>query len=140
MSLGSRHTHNAGLGVPLPAVAEGGRQRGGAALVVQGRASVVDGRVDGDGPHAGGVAVAVAVVVAAAVSRRPHVDAAFASAALKTPTTPSRQKDTRLGRRVISSSTTNILFVCLGFFFYTYFIFAQPHYTSLCVSELVDRR
>lgn len=140
MSLGSRHTHNAGLGVPLAAVAEGGRQRGGAALVVQGRASVVDGRVDGDGPHAGGVAVAVAVVVAAAVSRRPHVDAAFASAALKTPTTPSRQKDTRLGRRVISSSTTNILFICLFFFFYTYFIFAQPHYTSLCVSELVDRR
>lgn len=83
MSLGSRHTHNASLGVPLAAVAEGGCQRGRAALVVQGRSSVVDGRVDGDGPHAGGVAVAVAVVVAAAVSRRPHVDAAFASAALK---------------------------------------------------------
>lgn len=78
-----RHTHNAGLGVPLAAVAEGGGQGGGAALVVQRRAPVVDGRVDGDGPHAGGVAVAVAVVVAAAVPRRPHVDAAFAPAALQ---------------------------------------------------------
>lgn len=77
-----KHTHNASLGVPLAAVAEGGRQRGGAALVVQRRAAVVNGRVDGDGPHAGGVAVAVAVVVAAAVARRPHVDAAFAPAAL----------------------------------------------------------
>lgn len=142
VSLGSRHTHNASLGVPLAAVAEGGRQRGGAALVVQGRASVVDGRVDGDGPHAGGVAVAVAVVVAAAVSRRPHVDAAFASAALKTPTTPSREKDARLGTHVISSSTTNILFTLSVFcFFFTHILFfAQPHYTSLCVSELVDRR
>lgn len=77
------HTHNAGLRVPLASVAEGGRQRGGAALVVQGGAPVVDGRVDGDGPHARGVAVAVAVVVAAAVSRCPHVDATFSSAPLK---------------------------------------------------------
>lgn len=122
VSLGSRHTHNASLGVPLAAVAEGGRQSGGAALVVQGRASIVDGRVDGDGPHAGGVAVAVAVVVTAAVSRRPHVDAAFASAALKTPTTPSQQKDTQLGRHVISSSTTNILFICLFFFIHILFL------------------
>lgn len=122
VSLGSRHTHNASLGVPLATIAEGGRQRGGAALVVQGRASVVDGRVDGDGPHAGSVAVAVAVVVAAAVSRCPHVYAAFASAALKTPTAPSREKDTRLGRHVISSSNTNILFT-LSIFFNTYFIF-----------------
>lgn len=38
-----KHTHNAGLWVPLATVAEGGRQGGGAALVVQGGASVVDG-------------------------------------------------------------------------------------------------
>lgn len=75
-------THHAGLGVPLPAIAEGGGQGGGAALVVQGGPAVVDGRVDGDGPHAGGVAVTVAVVVAATVPGGPHVDAAFASSAL----------------------------------------------------------
>jgi len=38
-----RHTHNASLGVPLAAVAERGCQGGGAALVVQGGASIVDG-------------------------------------------------------------------------------------------------
>ena len=78
-----KHTHHASLWVPLASVAERGGQCGGAALVVQGGASVIDGWVDGDGPHAGGVAVAVAVVIATAVSRCPHVDAAFASAALK---------------------------------------------------------
>lgn len=79
---GSGCTYHSGLRVPFPPVAEGGGQGGGAALVVQGRPAVVDGRVDGDGPHAGGVAIAVAVVVAAAVPRGPHVDAAFAPAAL----------------------------------------------------------
>ena len=44
--------------------------------------AVVDGRIDGNGPHGGGVAVAVAVVVLAAVSRRPHIDAAQAVATL----------------------------------------------------------
>ena len=63
-----KHTYNASLWVPLAAVAEGGGQGGGAAFVVQGRASIVDGRVDGDCPHARGVAVAIAVVIAAAVS------------------------------------------------------------------------
>lgn len=77
------YAHHSGLGVPLAAVAEGGGQGGGAALVVQGRAAVVDCRVDGDCPHAGSVAVAVAVVVATAVSRSPHIDAAFASPPLK---------------------------------------------------------
>ncbi len=43
----------------------------------------VDGRVDGDGPHGGGVAVAVAVVVLAAVARGPNVDVAQAVATLK---------------------------------------------------------
>lgn len=79
---GGGHTHHASLGVPLPAVAEGGGQGGGAALVVQGRPAVVDGRVDGDGPHAGGVAITVAVVVAATVPGGPHIDAAFAASAL----------------------------------------------------------
>ena len=75
-------THHAGLRVPLPPVAEGGGQGGGAALVVQGGSAVVDGRVDGDGPHAGGVAITVTVVVAAAVPGGPHVDAAFAASTL----------------------------------------------------------
>ena len=41
-------------------------------------------RVDGDGPHArcAAVAVEVAVLVAAAVARGPHVAAAFAPTAL----------------------------------------------------------
>lgn len=76
-------THHSGLGVPLSAIAEGGGQGGGAALVVQGRPTVVDGWVDGDGPHAWGIAIAVAVVVAAPIPRCPHVDAAFASSALE---------------------------------------------------------
>ena len=75
-------THHAGLRVPLAPIAEGGGQRGGAALVVECGPAVVDGRVDGDGPHARCVAVAVAVIVAAAVARGPHVDAAFAPASL----------------------------------------------------------
>lgn len=75
-------TYHSGLGVPLPSVAEGGGQSGGAALVIQGCPAVVDCRVDGDGPHAGGVAIAVAVVVAATVPRGPHIDAAFAPSAL----------------------------------------------------------
>lgn len=45
-------THHSGLWVPLTTVAEGRGQGGGAALIVQGRTAVVDGRVDGDGPHA----------------------------------------------------------------------------------------
>lgn len=68
MNVRQKHTHNAGLGVPLASVAEGGRQSGRATLIVQGRASVVNGGVDGDRPHARGVAVAIAVVVASAIS------------------------------------------------------------------------
>lgn len=75
-------TYHSGLGIPLPSIAEGGGQGGGAALVVQGCPAVVDSRVDGDGPHARGVAIAVAVVIAATVPRGPHIDAAFAPSAL----------------------------------------------------------
>lgn len=46
----------------------------------------IDGRVDGDGPHGGRVAVAVAVVVLAAVAAGPHVDVAETLAALKNKT------------------------------------------------------
>ncbi len=67
----------------LGAVGEGGGQGGGAALVVVRVLASVDGRVDGDGPHGGGVAVAVAVVVLAAVARGPNVDVAQAVATLK---------------------------------------------------------
>ncbi len=74
---------DAGLGGVRAAVAEGGGERGRAGLVVEGGAAVVCRRVDRDGPHAGRVAVAVAVVVRAAVSRRPHVDASQAVAALR---------------------------------------------------------
>lgn len=76
------NTHHASLGVPLSAVAEGGCQGGGAALVIQGSPAVVDGRVNGDGPHAGGIAVTVAVIVTAPVPRGPHIDAPFATSAL----------------------------------------------------------
>lgn len=38
--------------------------------------TVVDGRIDADGPHGRGVAVAVAVVVGAAVTAGPDVDVA----------------------------------------------------------------
>lgn len=81
-NFGHFYTHHSGLWVPLAAVAERGGQGGGAALVIQGRAAVVDGRVDRDCPHAWSVAIAVAVVIATAVSRGPHIDAAFASTSL----------------------------------------------------------
>ena len=76
-------THHASVpGVAL-AVAEGGGQGGGAGFVITGGLTVVGGRVDADGPHAGCVAVAVAVVVGTAVARRPHVHVAEAFAALR---------------------------------------------------------
>ena len=49
------------------------------ALVIERDPAIVDGRVDGDGRC---VAIAVAVVLAAAVTRGPLIDAAFAPAAL----------------------------------------------------------
>ena len=73
---------HAGLRIGRATVAERGGERGRARLVVQCRAAIVDGRVDRDGPHAGRVAVTVAVVVLAAVAGRPHVYAAEAVAAL----------------------------------------------------------
>lgn len=61
-------THNTSLWVPLAPVAECGCQCGRAALIVQGSAPVIDGRVDGDGPHAGGITIAVAVVIATTIA------------------------------------------------------------------------
>ncbi|KAL0595567.1 hypothetical protein AAY473_035758 [Plecturocebus cupreus] len=78
VDMGCHHVGQAGFKL----LTSGGSQGGRAALIVQGGPAVVDGRVDGDGPHAGGVAVTVAVIVAATVPRGPHVDAAFAAAAL----------------------------------------------------------
>lgn len=66
---------DASVGV-LGAVAERGRQRRRAAFVVVRVLAVVDGAVDAYRPHAGGVTVAVAVVVFAAVAARPHVNVA----------------------------------------------------------------
>ena len=78
----SGYTHHSGLRISLSSIAKGGGQGGGAALIVQGCPAVVDGRVDGDGPHARGIAITIAVVVAAAIPRGPHIDAAFAASAL----------------------------------------------------------
>lgn len=82
MHMCSVDTHNTGLGIPFATVAKCGCQSGGAALIIQGRASIIDGWVDGDRPHAGGITITVAVVIATTVSWCPHVDAAFASSAL----------------------------------------------------------
>ena len=79
---GPARTDHPGGGI-LGAVGEGGRDGGRAALVVVGVLAVVDGRVDGDGPHAGCVAVAVAVVVLTTVSRGPDVDVAQPVTALE---------------------------------------------------------
>jgi hypothetical protein len=75
-------THHAGVVTGALAVAEGGGEGGGAALVVARCPPVVGGWVDGHCPHGGGVAVTVTVVVRTAVSRRPHIDVALAVATL----------------------------------------------------------
>ena len=77
------NTHNAGLWVPLASIAERRCQGGGAALIVQGSAPIIDGRVDGDCPHARGITITVAVVIATTISRCPDIDAAFSSTPLK---------------------------------------------------------
>lgn len=78
-----KRTHNTSFWVPLASIAEGGCQGRGTALIVQCSASIIDGWVDGDRPHAWGIAITVAVVIATTISRCPHVDAAFSSPALK---------------------------------------------------------
>lgn len=65
-------THHSGVGI-LGAITESRGQSARAALVVVGVLTVVDRAVDADGPHARGVAVAVAVVVLAPVARGPDV-------------------------------------------------------------------
>ena len=70
------------LWIGRSAVAEGRGKSGRARLVVESRAAIVDRRVYRDRPHGGRVSVAVAVVVLASVTRRPHVDGAEAVATL----------------------------------------------------------
>ena len=60
-------TYDSSVGV-LSSVGESGGEGGRAALVVVGVFAGVDGAVDGDGPHGGGVAVTVAVIILATVS------------------------------------------------------------------------
>lgn len=79
----SEHTHNTSLWIPFSPITECGCQSGGAAFIIQSSAPIVDRRVDRDGPHAGGITVTVAVVIAAAIAWCPHVDAAFSSTPLK---------------------------------------------------------
>lgn len=68
-------THHPGVGI-LSAVAKSRSQGARAAFVVVGVFTVVYGAVDAHRPHTRGVAVAVAVVVFATVSRGPNVNVA----------------------------------------------------------------
>ena len=72
---------HSGVGVAR-AIAEGGGQRARAGLVVVRVLPGVNGGVDGDGPHAGGVAITVAVVVLSTISTGPHIDVTQATATL----------------------------------------------------------
>lgn len=76
-------TDHPGIGI-LGAVAEGRCQGARAALVVVGVLSIVYRAIYADRPHARRVAVAVAVVLLAAVARRPNVNVAQSLATLKT--------------------------------------------------------
>ena len=55
-------------------VGESGSQGGGARLIVMSVLTVVDGGVDGDGPHGSGISITVAVVVFSSVTRGPDED------------------------------------------------------------------
>ena len=75
-------SYHSGVLVAALAVAEGGGQCRGAALVIAGRLSVIGGRVNRDGPHRGGVPITVTIVIRATVTRGPHVDRAQSVTAL----------------------------------------------------------
>lgn len=77
------NTHNTSLWVPLASVAEGRCQGGRTALIIQGGASIIDGWVDRNRPHARGITIAIAVIIATTISWCPYVDAAFTTSALK---------------------------------------------------------
>ena len=79
----ARATHHSGSLAVSSSVAEGAGESARAALVVQRRLAVVHRRIHRYRPHGGGVAVAVAVVVGAAVARRPHVNRPEPVAALR---------------------------------------------------------
>lgn len=73
---------NARVGV-LGSVTERGRQGGAAALVVVSVLAVVDGAINGNSPHGGGIPVAVAVVLLSAVAGCPNIDVAQAISSLR---------------------------------------------------------
>lgn len=93
----------------LGAVAEGRSQRTGAGLIVVCILSVVDRRVDGDGPHAGRVAVTITVVVLAAVTRSPNVDVAQTSSTLEIKVVGQSKQASADVRLSFSSTTTTPL-------------------------------
>lgn len=68
-------TYHPRVGV-FGAVAKGGSQGAGTALVVMRVLTVVDGTVDADGPHTCGVPVTITIVLLSAVPGRPDVDIA----------------------------------------------------------------
>lgn len=58
------------------AVAKGGSQGAGAALVVMRVLAVVDGTVDTDGPHTRSISITITIVLLSAVPGCPNVDIA----------------------------------------------------------------
>ena len=77
-------SYHSGLRVSiLPPVAESGSQGGGTGLVVEGGPSIINGAVDWHGPHAGGIAVTVAVIHGSTIPWSPDIDAALPTTALQ---------------------------------------------------------
>lgn len=105
------HTHHACFRVSFTAVAEGGGEGGGAAFIIERGASVIDGRVNRDGPHAGGVSVAVTVVIATTISGGPHIDAAFATSALLDTQSGTITTSTHTRNSSIRSSCLSLIFL-----------------------------
>lgn len=73
---------NASVGI-LGTIAERGCQRRAAAFIVMRILAIVDGTVNGYRPHGGGIAIAVAIILLAAIARRPHIDVAQTIASLR---------------------------------------------------------
>lgn len=67
----------------LGTIAERRCQRRAAAFIVVRILAIVDGAVNGNCPHGGGIAIAVAIILLAAIARRPDIDVAQAISALQ---------------------------------------------------------
>lgn len=67
----------------LGTIAKCGRQCGATAFIVVRILTIVDGAVNGNCPHGGGIAIAVAIILLAAIARRPDVDVAQAISTLQ---------------------------------------------------------